>query len=67
MIDLKKPVYGLGDAPLAFNRCLIKAAEEVGFKRSLDEPCVLTLVRGDQVHGVLGVAVDDVARGGDTV
>ena len=43
-------------------------ARGLGFETSVLEPCVLVL-RGSQqkYHGIIGVAVDDIAGGGDDV
>ena len=46
----------------------LAAARGLGFETSVLEPCVLVLRSPQQgYHGILGVAVDDIAGGGDEV
>ena len=48
--------------------CFLAAARGLGFETSVLEPCVLALRNTQQnYHGIVGVAVDDIAGGGDEV
>ena len=61
-------VGGLADGTRDWRNGSLAAARGLGFETSVLEPCVLVL-RGSQqrYHGIIGVAVDDVAGGGDEV
>ena len=46
----------------------LAAARDLGFETTVLEPCVLVLRSTQQkYHGIIGVAVDDIAGGGDEV
>ena len=47
--------------------CFLAAARGLGFETSVLEPCVLVLRNTPKHHGIVGVAVDDIAGGGDGV
>ena len=65
LIELMKTVYGLADGPKAWRTSFLQEAAKVGFKPSAYEPCVWILQKEGRYRGCLGVAVDDVAGGGD--
>ena len=53
---------------LEWRNCFLATARGLGFEMSVLEPCVLVLRDSQQgYHGVIGVAVDDIAGGGDEV
>ena len=63
-----KTVNGLADGTREWNNCFLAAARGLGFETSVLEPCVLVLRNTQQkYHGIVGVAVDDIAGGGDEV
>ena len=67
-VQLLKTVDGLAVGTRQWRNCFLAAARGLGFETSVLEPCVLVL-RGSQqrYHGIIGVAVDDTAGGGDEV
>ena len=67
-VQLLKTVNGLADGTREWRNCFFATARGLGFETFVLEPCVLVL-RGSQqrYHGVIGVAVDDIAGGGDEV
>ena len=67
-VQLLKTVNGLADGTREWRNCSLAAARGLGFETSLLEPCVLVLRSTQQkYHGIIGVAVDDIAGGGDEV
>ena len=63
-----KTVNGLADGTREWRNCFLAAARGLGFETSVLEPCVLVLRSTQQkYHGIVGVAVDDIADGGDEV
>ena len=61
-------VNGLADGTREWRNCFLAAARGLGFKTSVLEPCLLVLRSKQQkYHGINGVAVDDIAGGGDEV
>ena len=67
-VRLLKTLNGLADGTREWRNCFLAAARSLGFETSVLDPCVLVL-RGPQqkYHGIIGVAVDDIAGGGDEV
>ena len=67
-VQLLKTVNGLADGTREWRNGFLATARGIGFEASVLEPCVLVL-RGSQqrYHGIIGVAVDDIAGGGDEV
>ena len=67
-MKLLKTVNGLADGTREWRNCFLATARGLGFETSVLERCVLVL-RGSQqkYHGIIGVAVDDIAGGGDEV
>ena len=60
LIQLVAPVYGLEDAPIRWHQTVISFLQEIGFERSLLEPC--WYVRRDdrgEVEAMILVEVDD--------
>ena len=65
-MQLLKTVNGLADGTREWRNCFLAAARGLGFETSVLEPCVLVLRNTQQkCHGIVGVAVDDIAGGGD--
>ena len=63
-----KTVGGLADGTREWRNCFLATARGPGFETSVLEPCVLVLRSPQQrYHGIIGVAVDDIAGGGDEV
>ena len=67
-VQLLLTINGLADGTRESRNCFLATARGIGFETSVLEPCVLVL-RGSQQRylGVIGVAVDDIAGGGDGV
>ena len=67
-VQLLKTENGLADGTREWRNCFLATARGLGFETPVLEPCVLVLM-GSQLryHGLLGVAVDDIAGGGDEV
>ena len=67
-VQLFETVNGLADGTREWRNCFLAAARGLGFETSVLEPCVLALRNTQQkYHGIVGVAVDDIAGGGDEV
>ena len=67
-VQLLKTVNGLADGTREWRNCFLAAARGLGLEASVLEPCVLVLRNTQQkYHGIAGVAVDDIAGGGDEV
>ena len=65
LIEVIGHVYGLNDAPSAWQKTLNKALVEVGFERSRFDPCIYYMRDHGKLVGVYGVHVDDSATGGE--
>ena len=65
VLRLRKAVYGLVNAPKKWWDRLKKSRIEHGFISCALDPCAFVLRMSGKIHGVLGVHVDDVIRGGD--
>ena len=65
VLRLRKAVYGLVNAPKKWWDRLNKSLIEHGFTSWALDPCAFVLRMSGQIHGVLGVHVDDVMEGGD--
>ena len=67
-VQLLKTVNGLADGTRERRNCFLATARGVGFETSVLEPGVLVL-RGSQhgYHGIIGVADEGMAGGGDEV
>ena len=67
-VKLLKTVDGLVDGTREWRNCFLATSRGLGFETSVLEPCVLVLRSPQQgYHGIIGVAVDDIAGGGDEV
>ena len=67
-VQLVKTVNGLADGTKEWRNSFLATARGLGFETSVLEPCVLVLRNTQQkYHGIVGVAVDDTAGGGDEV
>ena len=56
---------GLADGTREWRNCFLAAARGLGFETSVLEPCILVLRSSQQrYHGIIGVAIDDIAGGG---
>ena len=63
-----KTVKGLADGTREWRNCFLATARGPGFETSVLEPCVLVRRSPQQgYHGIIGVAVDDIAGGRDEV
>lgn len=64
LVELVAPVYGLDDAPLRWHETLINFFSNLGFQRSLLEPCwwIKRDVKGNAQAHVL-IEVDDINIG----
>ena len=60
------PVYGLNDAPLLWHRTLTDFLMELGFTRSLLEPCLwLQRSSSGRLQALILIEVDDLIVAGD--
>ena len=66
-VQLLKTVNGLADGTRDWRNCFLATARGLGFETSVLEPCVLVLSSQQRNHGIIGVAVDDIAGSGDEV
>ena len=67
-MQLLKTVSGLADGTREWRNCFLATARGLGFETSVSEPCLLVLGSPQQgYHGIIGVAVDDIAGEGDEV
>ena len=65
LVEVLGHVYGLNDAPSAWQKTLNQALLDVGFVKSRFDPCVYYLREDNgSLVGVYGVHVDDCATGG---
>ena len=60
LIELIKPVYGLDDAPLRWHKTLLRFFNELGFERSLLEPCWLVKRVNGSIQAMVLIEVDDI-------
>ena len=67
LIQLNTAVYGLVNAPSAWRKSLVRAIEDLGYRRSCYDPCIFCLMSKDGPHGHLVLDVDDIAASGDSV
>ena len=67
-VQLLKTVNGLADGTREWRNCFLATARGLEVETSVLDPCVLVLKSSQQrYHGIIGVAVDDIAGGGDEV
>ena len=68
LVLLPETVNGLADGTREWRNCFLAAARGMGFETSVLEPGVLILTSTQQKYpAIIGVAVDDIAGGGDEV
>eukprot|EP00435_Cladocopium_sp_Y103_P008670 s753_g2.t1 len=70
LIEIRKTVYGLVDAPYRWNRHLDQAFQSLGYRPSLLDPCCYLLHSKDAQNqstfdGIIMVATDDLVSGGN--
>ena len=65
VLRLRKAMYGLVNAPKKLWDRLRKSLIQHGFTSCSFDPCVFVLRKSGNVHGVLGVHVDDMIGGGN--
>lgn len=69
LIQIHKTVYGLTDAPFAWNRHLDKALRSMGYRPSVVDPCLYMLddpsQPGDTLAGIIMLATDDLVDAGN--
>ena len=67
-VKLLKTYNGLSNGTREWRNCFFATARGLGFETSVLKPCVLVLRSPQQGYqGIIGVAVDDIACGGDDV
>ena len=67
-VQVLKTVNGLANGTREWRNCFLATARGIGFQTSVLEPCVSVLRSPEQrYHGIIGVADDDIAGGGDEV
>ena len=71
VIELLKPVYGLVDAPRAWNESFSRSLRELGCRQSALDPCLFySYGKNDawsEVQGVIALHVDDLLFGGTSM
>ena len=65
LIQLNTAVYGLVNAPAAWRKTLVRAVEDLGYRRSCYCPCIFCLMTPDGPDGHLLIEVDDLAGHGN--
>ena len=66
-VQLLKTVNGLADGTREWRNCFFAAARGLGFETRLGTVCFFLRNTQQKNHGIVGVAVDDIAGGGDEV
>ena len=61
---LNKSLYGLKQAFRTFYKRLVSDLKSIGFEQSMSDPCVLRLMMGDEVVGMVAIHVDDILYAG---
>ena len=67
LIQLNAAVYGLVNAPSAWRKTLVRAIEDLGYRRSCYDPCIFCLMREPGPVGHVLIEVDDLASFGNAV
>ena len=67
VLRLRKAVYGLVNAPKKWWDRLKTSLIKHGFTSCALDPCAFVLRMSGQIHGLLGVHVDDVTGGGNEI
>ena len=74
LLEIRKTVYGLVDAPYRWNQHLDSALQKLGYRPSILDPCLYMLHSQKetsrspnmQLEGVIMVATDDLVSGGNS-
>ena len=66
LIQLNTAVYGLVNAPSAWRMSMVRALEELGYRRSCYDPCLFILMRPAGPDGMVIIEVDDLASAGNS-
>ena len=64
LLRLKKTCYGLTDGPWAWYQHLRTELLAKGYVLSTTDPCLYILREGDELHGLISLATDDMIHGG---
>ena len=64
MVEVKKYVYGLADAPRQWWLCLSAELEKLGMRRSKLDPCCFYWYQQGRLAGVIAFHVNDLIMGG---
>ena len=67
LIQLNAAVYGLVNAPAAWRKTLVRAIEDLGYRRSCYDPCIFCLMKESGPQGHILIEVDDLACHGNAV
>ena len=67
VLRLRRAVYGLVNAPKKWWDRLKTSLIKHGFTSCALDPCAFILRKSGNIHGVLGVHVDDVIGGGNGI
>ena len=59
LIEVVAPIYGLDDSPLHWHRTLLEFFQNLGFERSLLEPCWMVKRQNNKVIAQVLIEVDD--------
>ena len=65
LVELKKCVYGLNDAPLRWWTSMCKTLKQCGMIQSELDPCIFWYHHNGSLSGVLALHVDDMIMGGN--
>ena len=65
LIQLNTAVYGLVNAPAAWRKTLVRALEDLGYRRSCYDPCIFCWVLPSRPQGHVLIEVDDLATHGN--
>ena len=65
LVELKKCVYGLNDAPLRWWHSMCKTLKQCGMRQSELDPCVYWYHHLGNLSGTIALHVDDMILGGD--
>ena len=67
IIQLNTAVYGLVNAPSAWRTTFVRALEDLGYRRSVYDPCIFCQMSKTGPNGHILIEVDDIAEFGDVV
>ena len=68
LLEIRKTVYGLVDAPFRWNQHLDSSLQKLGYRPSILDPCLYMLHSNEEVarlEGIIMVATDDLVSGGN--